>query len=107
MLNAIPHVHVRSLDDIATESTIADIRHYVSYRRERSGNSFSEVDLQHLAVKSDGVFEWARLACDFVSHRINVIAQQCLDEILSQAPGDGKTLLDEMYTMFLKEFTKG
>ena len=109
MLNATEHIHIhaRSLDDIDAELTIADIRLYVSYRLKRFGKTFSDENLQHLATKSDGVFEWARLACDFVSYRVKVIAQQRLDEILSHAPGDGRTLLDEIYVTFLKEFTKG
>ena len=53
------------------------------------------------------MFEWARLACDFVSHRIRVIAKKRFDEILTHAPGDGRTLLDEIYTTFLKELTEG
>ena len=101
------HIFVRSLDDIATELTIADIRLYVSYRLKRLGNTFSDENLQHLATKSGGVFEWARLACDFVSHQFKVIAQQRLDDILSHTPGDGRTLLDELYVTFLKEFTRG
>ena len=107
MLNATGHIHAKSLDDIDAKLTIADIRLYASYRLKRFGTTFSDENLQHLATKSDGVFEWARLACDFVSHRIKVIAHQRLDEILSHAPGDGRTLLDEIYVTFLKEFTGG
>ena len=107
VLDVAPHVRVRSLDDIDTESTIGDIHLYVSDRLKNLGDAFSDENLQQLAAKSDGVFEWARLACDFVSSRIKVIATKRLEEILSQAPGDGRTLLDEMYTTFLKEFTQG
>ena len=107
VLDGTRHVRVRSLDDIDTESTIDDIRLYVSERLKNFGDTFSDENLQHLAAKSGGVFEWARLAGDFVSSRISVIAEKRLEEILSQAPGDGRTLLDEMYTTFLKEFTKG
>ena len=107
VLDVARHVRVSSLDDIDTESTIGDIHLYVSDRLKNLGGAFSDGNLQQLAAKSDGVFEWARLACDFVSNRIRVIAMKRLEEILSQAPGDGRTLLDEMYTTFLKEFTQG
>ena len=107
VLNTSPHVRAKSLDDIDSESTIGDIRLYVSHRLKSLSGTFSNEHFQELATKSDGVFEWARLACDFVSIRIRVIAKKRLEGILSQAPGDGKTLLDEMYTTFLKEFTKG
>ena len=100
-------IRVRSLDDIDTKSTIGDIRLYVSERLENLGDTFSGENLQQLAVKSGGVFEWARLACDFISHQFTTIARKRLTLILSHAPGDGRTLLDEMYTTFLKELTKG
>ena len=107
MLNATEHIHARSLDDINAELTIADIRLYVSYRSERLGNTFSDENFQHLATESGGVFEWARLACDFVFHSFNVVARRRLGDILSYAPGDGRTLLDEIYVTFLKELTRG
>ena len=106
-LHAPQHVHARSLDDIEAGSTIADIHLYVSHRLKIIGDAFSEENFQQLAAKSGGVFEWARLACDFVSHRIRVIAKKRFDEILTHAPGDGRVLLDEMYMTFLKELTKG
>ena len=104
-LNVPHHVYTRSLDDFDTELTISDIRLYVSYRLR--GGNFSDEDLRRLAAKSNGVFEWARLACDFISHRVRATAKQRMEEILSQALGNGGTLLDEMYTTFLKEFVPG
>ena len=107
VLNAAQHVHVRSLDDIAVESTMGDIRLYISHRLESLGDTCTDEDLQQLAAKSDGVFEWARLACDYVfQRRVRAIAKKRLEEILSQAPGDGRILLDAMYTTFLKEITQ-
>ena len=106
-LHATRNIHVRSLDDIEAELTLADICLYVSHRLKNLDNAFSDENFQQLAAKSSGVFEWARLACDFISHRIKVIAKKRFNEILTHAPGDGRTLLDEMYTTFLKELTKG
>ena len=106
VLDVARHVRARSLDDVGIGSII-DIHLYVSDRLKNLGDAFSDKNLQQLAAKSDGIFEWARLACDFVSNRIGVIATERLEEILSQAPGDGRTLLDEMYTTFLKELTRG
>ena len=105
-LDAAQHVRAMSLDDIDTESTVVDIHRYVSNRLSLGG-VLSDENLQQLAVKSDGVFEWARLACDFVSHQIENIAKKRLQQILSHAVGDGRILLDEMYRTFLKEVTKG
>ena len=107
VLSTVQHVQARSLDDIDAELTIRDIRLYISTRLKNLGDTFSDENLQQLAEKSAGVFEWARLACDFISQRIRVIAQRRLQEIVSHAPGDGRALLDAMYTTFLKELTKG
>ena len=107
VLDASQHVHTRSLDDIDAELTTSDIRLYVSYRLKSLRNTFSDADIQQVAAKSGGVFEWARLACDFIFNRIGVIAKRRLDEVMSHAPGSGRTLLDEMYTTFLKEFMQG
>ena len=107
VLDVALHVHARSLDDIDTESTIGDIHLYVSDRLKDLGDTFLDENLQQLAEKSGGVFEWARLACDFISHPFRTTARKRLTLILSHAPGDGRTLLDEMYVTFLKELTKG
>ena len=107
VLNTAQHVHARSLDDITVESTMGDIRLYISHRLESLGDTCTDENLQQLSAKSDGVFEWARLACDFVFQRqVRAIAKKRLEEILSQAPGDGRILLDAMYTTFLKEITQ-
>ena len=107
VLKTAQHVQARSLDAIDAELTIRDIRLYISTRLKSLGDTFSDENLQRLAAKSDGVFEWARLACDFISHPISVIARKRLREIMSHSPGDGRTLLDAMYTTFLNELTKG
>ena len=108
VLHTVQHVHSRSLDDIDVESTMGDIRLYISHRLKHLGDTCTGENLQQLAAKSGGVFEWARLACDFVSQsQVGTIMKKRFEEILSQAPGDGRILLDEMYTTFLKEFTSG
>ena len=107
-LNTDQHsILVRSLDDIDIKSTISDIHLYVSMRLRSFGDTFSDQDFQRLAAKSDGVFEWARLACDFVSSRNGVTPKEAFDEIMSHTPGSGRTLLDEMYTTFLKDLIGG
>ncbi|KIM53042.1 hypothetical protein SCLCIDRAFT_1223218 [Scleroderma citrinum Foug A] len=106
-LDTSPHIYARSLDDIDMELTMRDIYLYVSTRLKSLRDTFSDENLQQLAAKSSGVFEWARLACDFVSPRIGVISKDRFHEIMSHAPGDGRTLLDEMYTTFLKDLLRG
>ena len=107
VLSASEGVRIRSLDDIDTKLTLSDIRLYVSYRLKNHKHTFSDTDIQQVSEKSDGVFEWARLACDFISHRIEVIAKKHFNEIMSHTPSDSGGLLDEVYTIFLKDFTQG
>ena len=107
VLNTAQHVQARSFDEIDAKLTICNICLYISTCLKSLGGTFSDENLQQLAATSDGMFEWARLTCDFISHPIGVIAQKRLREIMSHAPGDGRTLLDAMYTTFLKELTKG
>ena len=99
-------VIARSLDS-DNKSTIRDIHLYVSTRLKRLNDTFSDKDFQNLAAKSDGVFEWARLACDFVSPRNGGMPKEAFDEIMSHTAGSGRTLLDEMYTIFLKDLIRG
>ncbi|KIM66068.1 hypothetical protein SCLCIDRAFT_399095, partial [Scleroderma citrinum Foug A] len=106
-LHTSPHIYARSLDAIDTELTMRDIHLYVSTRLNGLRDTFSNDNLQQLAAKSGGVFEWARLACDFVSPQIGVIPKDRFHEIMSHVPGDGRTLLDEMYTTFLKDLLRG
>ncbi|KIM58626.1 hypothetical protein SCLCIDRAFT_1082138, partial [Scleroderma citrinum Foug A] len=102
-LNTSPHIYARSLDAIDTELTMRDIHLYASTRLKGLCDTFCNENFQRLAEKSGGVFEWARLACDFMSPRNGVIPKDRFHQIMSQAPGDGRTLLDEMYTTFLKD----
>ena len=106
-LSTSPHIHARSLDAINTDLTMRDIHLYVSTRLKSLRDTFSDENFQQLAAKSGGVFEWARLACDFVSPEIGVIPKDRFHEIMSHAPGNGRTLLDDMYTIFLKDLFRG
>ena len=106
-LNTSPHIYAKSLDAIDTGLTMRDIHLYISTRMKSVRDTFSDEYFQQLAAKSGGVFEWARLACDFISSRIGVILQDRFHEIMSHASGEGRTLLDEMYTTFLKDLFRG
>ena len=107
-LNTGPHIYAKSLDAIDTGLIMYDIHLYVSTRLRSLHDTFCDEDFQQLATKSGGVFEWARLACDFISPQTGgVIPLDCFHEIMSHAPGDGRTLLDEMYTTFLKDLFRG
>ena len=99
-------IAARSLDG-DNESTIRDIHLYVATRLRNLRDTLSDQDFQKLSAKSDGVFEWARLACDFVSSSNGVMPKKAFDEIMSHTADSGRTLLDEMYTTFLKDLIRG
>ncbi|KAG6326146.1 hypothetical protein ID866_12943 [Astraeus odoratus] len=82
-----------SLDDIPTED---DIRLYV--RAELANRKgMGETEVEQLARKSDGLFEWARLACQFIkTSSPGRTVRERFDEVMRQGSEKGK-LLDAMY----------
>ena len=101
------HVQARSLDNIEAESVTHDITHYISTTLKKLGAAFSDKDVEHLAEKSNGIFEWARLACEYLRPRFGVEPEVCFREITLHGVGDARTLLDKMYTTFLKDLAQG
>ena len=106
VLNMARHVYARSLDDVDVEVTIRDVHLYVSTQLRELDGTFGIEDFWRLAEKSGGLFEWARLACDFVYPRMGVVPKKRFNELMSHTSG-GEALLDEMYTTFLRELTRG
>ena len=107
VLNTNPSILVRSLDEIDNKFTMHNIHLYISTQLRGIGGTFSEQDFQQLTAKSNGIFEWACLACDFVSPWNGIIPNKAFNELMSHTPGNGRTLLDEMYTVFLKDLIRG
>ena len=85
------NILARSLDDVDNEFTNHDLFLYVSTRLRSPDSTFSSRDLQRLAAKSDGIIEWARLTCDFISSRSGVMRNEAFDEVMSHTPGSGRT----------------
>lgn len=100
------HILTRSLDDVDSVSTTRDITFYISTELKEVDGTFDDGHFGQLAAKSDGLFEWARLACDFIRPDIGVIPQERFRQVMSHA-GDASNLLDEMYITFLKDLIKG
>ncbi|KAG6329841.1 hypothetical protein ID866_9247, partial [Astraeus odoratus] len=102
--NEHPHIRNISLDAISAASAEHDVRLYLADKLRSLKCPFSEEDVARLAQKSDGLFEWARLACEHVKPRkAGVQAKERLDELVSHAPGEGVPLLDEMYQYILRD----
>ena len=101
VLLSIKHVKPKSMDRIPRTSTEHDICRYVS----RELLDLEEIDIEKmssdLARESDGVFEWARLACAFVKND-NVIGstvEERFKRVLTRKKDD---LLDNIYTLTLE-----
>ncbi|KAJ8597149.1 hypothetical protein M405DRAFT_780480 [Rhizopogon salebrosus TDB-379] len=97
-------------DDISPKSAESDIQHYISGRLGNMCDVFSEADFQMLAQKADGLFEWARLACEYIQHTNTVGrgSKSRFEAVVSQAAGKetpvkGTRLLDDMYRCVLGE----
>ncbi|KAG2031643.1 hypothetical protein BDR03DRAFT_1028823, partial [Suillus americanus] len=102
VLHAAPHVHHVSLDDISSESTELDIQRYISHKLEDLRDVFDDAHFKALALKSDGLFEWARLACEHIKSTdiVSPGPMPCFLEI-SGTSAKGVHLLDEMYQFIL------
>ena len=95
------HVKVACLDDVSTVFSERDIRLYVSNELgalEDIGNR----EIDEITRKADGLFEWARLACEFVKpSTLGRTTEERFNELKKRASGEGATLLDSMYRSIL------
>ncbi|OJA13985.1 hypothetical protein AZE42_04595, partial [Rhizopogon vesiculosus] len=98
------------MDDISPQSTSSDIEHYVCDKLATLGDVFKDTHFQALAQKSDGLFEWARLACEYIdgTNTVGWGPMKHFDVVIGKAavdkrPVKGTHLLDEMYQHVLEE----
>ncbi|KIN96881.1 hypothetical protein M404DRAFT_926159, partial [Pisolithus tinctorius Marx 270] len=102
-LGACPHVRPTSLDDISGELTERDIRLYVSTQLGHL-REMGAIEVQTIVQKSDGLFEWARLACEFIKpNKPGRTVRERYDEVAFLCSGGGGTLLDVMYRTILED----
>jgi len=75
---------------------------YVSDQLGRLMDCFSTEEISCLVQLADGLFEWARLACEFIkSHKAGFSAMERYEDLISVLPGKSKGLLDDMYLTIL------
>ncbi|KIO10747.1 hypothetical protein M404DRAFT_78784, partial [Pisolithus tinctorius Marx 270] len=102
VLGATQHVKATSLDDISPVSAEQDIRLYVSSELAELAE-IGDTEIQKIAHKSSGLFEWARLACEFIEpNKPGRTVMERYNEIMSHGSGGG-TLLDIMYRTILAD----
>ncbi|KAG2337953.1 WD40 repeat-like protein [Suillus weaverae] len=104
ILHAASHVRHVSLDEVSPASTELDIQLYVSHKLEDLRHVFNDVHFKVLALKSDGLFEWARLASEYIKST-NVVSRGPMHRFhdISETSAKGVRLLDEMYQRILAD----
>ncbi|KAI9460067.1 WD40-repeat-containing domain protein [Boletus coccyginus] len=77
-----------------------DIRFYISHRV----HALRDEQYALLTTKADGLFEWARIACDFISSpdQGGPSPEDLFECIRSLADGGPRSPLDQLYTIILK-----
>jgi len=106
-LQGIPHITSKSMNDISIASAEHDIRLYVSDQLGRVMDRFTTEEISFLVRQADGLFEWARLACEFVkSHKAGFTAMERYEDLVSVSPKERKGLLDEMYLTILRDIVE-
>ncbi|KIK12218.1 hypothetical protein PISMIDRAFT_121242, partial [Pisolithus microcarpus 441] len=102
-LSAAQHVKMTSLDSIPAASAECDIRLYVSSELAHLPE-IGITEVRNIAGKSNGLFEWARLACEFVEpNKPGRTIMERYNEIMIRDTGDGAALLDVMYRTILED----
>ena len=95
-----PHVRAMSLDNIPHKNVERDIRLYISHRL----HALRDEQYTLLTTKADGLFEWARIACEFVSSTDHggPSPDDIFERILSLSDGGRQSPLEQIYTFILK-----
>ncbi|KAG6331581.1 hypothetical protein ID866_7506 [Astraeus odoratus] len=98
-----PRIKAKSMDEIPPTSTEHDIRAYISHQLRTLGSVLHDEDIVSLVKMSDGLFEWARLACDFIKMRkMGWTARERFEDLVSSRSKE-RNLLDTMYLKILKD----
>ncbi|KAG6329137.1 hypothetical protein ID866_9952, partial [Astraeus odoratus] len=98
LLMDLPHTRQMSLDDVPTMN---DIQLYIETELMIE-HEIGRPEIKQLAWKSDGLFEWAHLACEYIKTSVaGQMGKEQFDEVISCESEEGK-LLDGMYKAILE-----
>ncbi|KIL61834.1 hypothetical protein M378DRAFT_82103, partial [Amanita muscaria Koide BX008] len=98
------HVKHKSMDEIPSDSTERDIRSYLSVQLSDAADKFTDEEVVRLAKRADGLFEWARLACNYIKlNEAGVSQKERFNDLMSREQREGTDLLDDMYSVILRE----
>ena len=103
-LNGLDHVQQKLMDSIPRQSTERDILHYTFYELSDLDGMDSQTVSSALARASDGLFEWARLACAYVKsdNYAGQTTQERFEVVIATNKDDSLPLLDSMYKLTLE-----
>jgi len=104
-LHAASHIRHISLDEVSPTSTELDIQLYISHKLEDLCGVFSDAHFKMLALKSDGLFEWARLTCEYIkaTNRVGMNPKSRFDAVFAGVPAKGTHLMDNIYKCVLSD----
>ncbi|KIN97417.1 hypothetical protein M404DRAFT_1006058 [Pisolithus tinctorius Marx 270] len=103
--NDCQHVTVTSLDGVPLASAKRDIHLFVSNElcHRRFKDTIGPKEIDQITQKSDGLFQWAKLACEFIKRKsAGRTLRERFDDIIALRSGEGGTLLDKTYTTILE-----
>ncbi|KIO00839.1 hypothetical protein M404DRAFT_1003537 [Pisolithus tinctorius Marx 270] len=102
VLNAAQHVRSTSLDDVSTGLSERDVRLYIM-KKVGHLRGVGPAVVHAISQKAEGLFEWARLACEFVNPGAvkNVSVKERVDNVMNLRSGG--RLLDAMYRAILED----
>ncbi|KIN97133.1 hypothetical protein M404DRAFT_37720, partial [Pisolithus tinctorius Marx 270] len=102
VFNAAQHVRSTSLDDVSTGLSERDVRLYIMKKMGHLRGVGPAV-VHGISQKAEGLFEWARLACEFVNPGAvkNGSVKGRVDNVMNLRSGGG--LLDAMYRAILDD----
>ncbi|KIK26405.1 hypothetical protein PISMIDRAFT_94982 [Pisolithus microcarpus 441] len=96
------HIKAMCLDDVPAESAQRDVTLFVSKELDNL-KDIGPMEIQQIVEKSNGLFEWARLACQFLNpNTFGQTVKERFKSLIAIQSGEGKELLDGMYTAILE-----
>ncbi|KAG2113852.1 uncharacterized protein F5147DRAFT_787911 [Suillus discolor] len=97
------HILRLSMDEIRAEVAELDIRAFVSDKLQGLPN-FGRKQFANLAAKADGLFEWARLACEYIKEDLPGINRRSrFETVVNRDPGKWTNKLYDMYRLILTD----
>ncbi|KIK33501.1 hypothetical protein CY34DRAFT_701190, partial [Suillus luteus UH-Slu-Lm8-n1] len=102
-LHTALHVRHVSLDDTSSASIEHDIQVYISDRLKGLRDIFNDAHFKTLALKSDGLFEWAHLTCEYIkdSDTVQSNPMDRFEAVIARTSAKGTRVLDDMYRRIL------